>query len=137
MKIKRAILEVECSGETHRIEIVDSIPRLLDHDEEQVAMATSFEAFGAERHPASCFHWLRYWQTDPWWAALQLAPYSGDATFIECSGDECGWSSNDIEELRLRDIDDLESRVYPGEIVPVGQCPECASLVYIGREIEK
>jgi hypothetical protein len=137
MKIKRTIIEGECEGEIHRIEIVDSIPRLLDHTDEQVAMVASFEAFGSEPHPASCFRLLRMWQTDPWWAALQLAPYPGCATFVECSNEECNWSSDDIDAVRLHDADNLADRLLPGEIVPAGECPECYALVYIGREIKK
>jgi hypothetical protein len=135
---KKVTIEVPCSGETHRIEIDENYQaKLLDHDEAMVDMTQAFESFGAEPHPASCFRLLHWYQTDPWWFVTKLAPYPGDATFIECVNEDCGWSSDDIFAVRLRDVDDLAERIDPGELVPAGECPKCGWLVYLGREVKK
>jgi hypothetical protein len=135
---KKVTIDVECSGETHRIEIDQNYQaKLLDHDEAMVDLTQAFESFGAEPHPAACFRLLRWYQTDPWWFVTKLAPYPGDATFVECTNDECGWSSEDIDSVDICGIGNLTERIEPGEIVPAGECPKCGFLVYLGRDVSK
>jgi len=36
----------------------------------------------------------------------------------------------------LHDIEDLEKRISPGEIVPSGQCPDCGTVCHIAKDKE-
>lgn len=55
------------------------------------------------------------------------AIYAYDVTSFLCNAacQNCDWVGNDEDTLP---IDDLEMRVSPGEIVPVGECPKCGAL---------
>lgn len=44
---------------------------------------------------------------------------------IQCQN--CGWSG---EEREAQAIADLEERIWPGEEVPVGECPDCGALCH-------
>lgn len=40
--------------------------------------------------------------------------------------EECGWVGS-IEEMDA--IDHLHERVFAGELLPAGQCPDCGALI--------
>lgn len=51
--------------------------------------------------------------------------FATGVTMCRCA--DCGlWWLED----RLDDIENLFERVYPGETMPHGQCPECGALCY-------
>lgn len=44
---------------------------------------------------------------------------------------DCGQVFSESElEHKFPNIPDLGARVFPGEVVPGGECPECGALVY-------
>lgn len=45
---------------------------------------------------------------------------------VEC--DYCGWEGRGFE---LDSVSDIQERIYPGEICPAGQCPECGALAHL------
>ena len=134
-RIKRAIIEMPCQGETHRIEIDDELKaRALDHDKGQLKTLLSFRAFNADIELPPCVKWLRLYQTDPWWTVMQLAPPPSEATYVACT--DCDWEGN-VDQVRPYEIDAFFDRVEPGEIMPAGECPKCGFLVYLGKEPNK
>lgn len=65
-----------------------------------------------------------------------LAAAKGDAGHgaeadLPCECQNCLWSGADADiETPHFWIDDLCQRVFPNEIVPAGECPECGSLAH-------
>ena len=49
-------------------------------------------------------------------------------TVVICTCDNCGWSGPDADTEEIRDV---MERVAPGEIMPVGECPDCGALVHL------
>lgn len=45
-----------------------------------------------------------------------------------CVCDNCGWSGPDADTGEIKDV---MMRVAPGEIMPVGECPDCGALVHL------
>jgi hypothetical protein len=50
-----------------------------------------------------------------------------------CSCDNCSWRGSTEETKPVRDF---WQRVDPGGEVPVGECPQCGALAYLGDEPE-
>ena len=123
-KVKRAIIEIECGGETHRIEVRGEKATMLDHDEQ---MIESFTAFGAA--PPVCLEFVREWKADPIASAMTLAPPPSEATHVAC--DDCGWTGSKHGVRQLDAIDELALRLDPSSIVPFGECPRCGAFVYL------
>jgi hypothetical protein len=121
---KRAIIEITCSGETHRIEVSGVKARMLNHDE---TMVEAFTEFGAEA--PECLRFVRYWKLDPLEAAMTLAPPCDEATHLVCGN--CGWKGS---KHGVRTLEELyvSHRLEPGCIVPYGECPQCGAFVYLG-----
>jgi len=44
---------------------------------------------------------------------------------------KCSNCREELTEIQLRPITHLTTRVYPGEIMPAGECPRCACLAYL------
>lgn len=59
-------------------------------------------------------------------------------TETKCRCGKCGWTG---PESALRcgcmEIEDFWERVYPGEVVPDGECPECGGLAHAVDENEE
>lgn len=47
-------------------------------------------------------------------------------TKVQCQN--CDWHGT---ASQLSDIDDIEQRISPGEVVPAGQCPKCDALAHL------
>lgn len=45
-----------------------------------------------------------------------------------CKCDNCDWRG---PVSALGDIHDAEERLYPGETVPAGECPECGAFAHL------
>lgn len=45
---------------------------------------------------------------------------------VKCS--DCDWTG---ESQALDMVSDIEQRIYPGETVPAGQCPECGACAHL------
>ncbi len=52
-----------------------------------------------------------------------------DDRAVECG--DCQWHGAAAD---LDPIADAQERLYPGEIVPAGQCPSCGTLAYLVEE---
>ena len=59
-------------------------------------------------------------------------PQTDDDRLCSCNDSGCGWSGP-VKELgcQFDEITDFFTRVSPGEIVPVGECPECGALAHL------
>lgn len=45
--------------------------------------------------------------------------------------DCCEWTGTEAQiDVLLADVPDLNQRIAPGEVVPIGECPECHALVH-------
>ncbi len=53
-------------------------------------------------------------------------------TPVRC--DNCDWTgtSKDLNEW----ISDIQERIYPGEIVPAGECPECGACAHVVKALD-
>jgi predicted RNA-binding Zn-ribbon protein involved in translation (DUF1610 family) len=52
-----------------------------------------------------------------------------DAAPVNCPN--CEWVGKSIDLEMVRDI---QERIYPGETVPAGQCPECGALAMLTEQ---
>jgi len=50
---------------------------------------------------------------------------------METKCENCGklWDEDDLDP-----IEDLYERVFPGEVMPYGQCPECGAVCHAASE---
>lgn len=64
-------------------------------------------------------------------SSAYLSVHLREAEPVRCGN--CDWCGTAIE---LEAISDIEERLYPGETVPAGQCPDCGALAYLLKDFE-
>lgn len=63
------------------------------------------------------------------WMSLSLQHELPEDAVCVCSN--CDWEGPPAE---VEDLKDPNQRLYPGETVPAGECPECDCAVYLKEE---
>ena len=139
--ITRAIIELTCEGEAHRVEISKGGKlRLLDHSDAAMKTLDAFVAFEADAPETGCLGFARAFRKDPYFTILSLAPSPDEATHGECI--DCGWKGTTATWINYDDPDDESDELTidlittfqdlrAGAIVPEGWCPKCGGLVYL------
>jgi len=65
------------------------------------------------------------------WSTLSLQGELPDDAVCECSN--CEWEGPPSE---VEDLKDPNERLYPGEIVPAGECPKCGCTAHVKEKVK-